>query len=60
MDEKGAAVGVAGKLRRLQRMVISTQPINSLEWNRDHQGLAVATAYDQYVRILVTTKLNLQ
>ncbi|XP_063831485.1 dynein axonemal assembly factor 10 [Ostrinia nubilalis] len=59
-DEKGAAVGVPGKLRRLQRMVVSTQPINSLEWNRDHQGLAVATAYDQYVRVLVTTKLNLQ
>ncbi|XP_046971756.1 dynein axonemal assembly factor 10 [Vanessa atalanta] len=60
VDSQGVAVGVPGKLRRLQRMVISSQPINSLEWNRDHLGLAVATAYDQYVRVLVTTKLNLQ
>lgn len=59
-DDKGVACGVPGKLKRLQRMVISTQPINALDWNRDHTGLAVATAYDQYLRVIVTTKLNLQ
>ncbi|KOB70785.1 WD repeat-containing protein 92 [Operophtera brumata] len=59
-DAQGVACGVPGKLTRLQRMVISSQPINALEWNRDHLGLAVATAYDQCVRIIVTTKLNLQ
>ncbi|KAI5632429.1 WD repeat-containing protein 92 [Phthorimaea operculella] len=59
-DDKGAAVGVPGKVKRLQRMVVSTQPINAWEWNRDHTGLAVATAYDQCIRVLITTKLNLQ
>ncbi|KAG6465851.1 hypothetical protein O3G_MSEX015439 [Manduca sexta] len=59
-DAQGVAVGVPGKLKRLQRMVISSQPINALEWNRDHLGLAVATAYDQCIRVLITTKLNLQ
>ncbi|KAI8425262.1 hypothetical protein MSG28_007055 [Choristoneura fumiferana] len=59
VDDKGVSCGVPGKLKRLQRMVISTQPINALDWNRDHLGLAIATAYDQYVRVLVTTKLNL-
>lgn len=60
MDAQGVAAGVAGRLRRLQRMAVSSQPVNALEWNRDHTGLAVATAYDQCVRVLVTTKLNLQ
>lgn len=60
VDSQGVATGVPGKLKRLQRMIISSQPINALDWNRDHQGLAVATAYDQYVRVIVTTKLNLQ
>ncbi|GBP58618.1 WD repeat-containing protein 92 [Eumeta japonica] len=59
VDSTGAAYGVAGKLRRLQRMVVSTQPINALDWNRDQAGLAIATAYDQYLRVLITTKLNL-
>ncbi|XP_013170589.1 PREDICTED: WD repeat-containing protein 92 [Papilio xuthus] len=60
VDGSGVACGVPGKLRRLQRMLISTQPVNAWEWNRDHAGLALATAYDQYVRVVVTTKLNLQ
>lgn len=60
VDQHGAAVGVPGTLKRLQRMVISSQPINALDWNRDHLGLAVATAYDQCIRIIITTKLNLQ
>lgn len=59
VDSNGVTVGVAGKLNRLQRMVVSSQPINALDWNRDHTGLAVATAYDQCVRVIVTTKLNL-
>lgn len=59
-DDKGAAVGVPGKLKKLQKMVISSQPINAVDWNKDHAGLAIATAYDQCIRVIVTTKLNLQ
>lgn len=60
VDGSGAAYGVPGSLRRLQRALLSPQPINAWQWNRDHTGLAITTSYDQQVRVIVTTKLNLQ
>ena len=57
-DESGNEMGVAGSLQLLQNVSMSTQPISSLEWSPDKLGLAVSTAFDQTIRVIVTTKLN--
>lgn len=54
----GVASGVAGTLNMLNATTVSTQPINSFDWSPDFQGLAVCGAFDQTVRVLITTKLN--
>lgn len=55
----GCSQGVAGKLQMLQATSVSSQPINSFDWNSDRIGLAVCGSFDQTVRILLTTNLNL-
>lgn len=50
--------GVAGTLDLLQNVTLSTQPIHSFDWNPDKAGLAVCTAFDQALRVLIVTKLN--
>lgn len=52
-------VGVVGSVQPLQNTVLSSQPVSSWDWNADKIGLAVCTALDQTVRVLITTKLNL-
>uniref|UniRef100_A0A3B3RN11 Dynein axonemal assembly factor 10 n=1 Tax=Paramormyrops kingsleyae TaxID=1676925 RepID=A0A3B3RN11_9TELE len=51
-------MGVAGTLNLLQNITLSTQPIASLDWSPDKQGLCVCSAFDQAVRVLIVTKLN--
>ena len=51
--------GVAGKLVQLQSQQISDQPINCLDWSQDKNGLLVTSAFDQKIRIVIVTKLNL-
>lgn len=51
--------GVSGTLQMLQATSISSQPINSFDWCSDRIGLAVCSSFDQAVRVLVTTNLNL-
>jgi hypothetical protein len=34
------------------------QPVSGLDWSPDKTGLAVSTAFDQKIRILIVTKLN--
>lgn len=58
-EEDGEEVGVVGRLNLLQRTTCSSQPISSLDWSHDKQGLAVCTAFDQTLRVLLVTKLNL-
>lgn len=58
-DGDGIAHGVAGTLQQLQNATLSTQPISALDWCVDKQGLAVCSSFDQTVRVLITTKLNL-
>ncbi|KAF5305733.1 hypothetical protein FQR65_LT07629 [Abscondita terminalis] len=58
-DADGIQMGVAGELSLLQNSTLSTQPITSFDWCSDKIGLAVCSAYDQAVRVLITTKLNL-
>lgn len=51
-------VGVAGSVNLLQNATLSTQPIASLDWSPDKQGLCVCSGFDQSVRVLIVTKLN--
>ncbi|KAA0183513.1 Protein phosphatase 3 regulatory subunit B beta [Fasciolopsis buskii] len=52
------AQGVVGTLSQLQNVVLSTQPVNSLDWCADKLGLAVCVSFDQTLRLLIVTKLN--
>lgn len=57
-DSDGVEVGVAGSVNLLQNVTLSTQPIASLDWSPDKQGLCVCSGFDQSVRVLIVTKLN--
>ncbi|KAK3554715.1 hypothetical protein QTP70_032636 [Hemibagrus guttatus] len=57
-DGNGVERGVAGTLNLLQNVTLSTQPIASLDWSPDKQGLCVCASFDQSVRVLIVTKLN--
>lgn len=58
-DSEGQPQGVMGSLVQLQNLNLSTQPISSLDWNMDKLGLCACTSFDQAVRVLIVTKLNL-
>ncbi|XP_023298728.2 dynein axonemal assembly factor 10 [Lucilia cuprina] len=55
----GYSEGIAGSLHMLHASTLSTQPVHCFDWHPDKMGLAVCGAFDQSVRVLVTTKLNL-
>ncbi len=57
-DSSGQEMGVAGSLQLLNNVGLSTQPLSSLDWSPDKIGLAVSTAFDQTLRVIVVTKLN--
>ncbi|MBN3320352.1 WDR92 protein, partial [Atractosteus spatula] len=57
-DADDIDMGVAGSVSLLQNVTLSTQPIASLDWSPDKQGLCVTSAFDQTVRVLIVTKLN--
>ncbi|PIK45110.1 WD repeat-containing protein 92 [Apostichopus japonicus] len=56
-DSDEIEMGVAGTLNLLENTTLSKQPINALDWSPDKEGLAVCTAFDQCVRVLIVTKL---
>ncbi|ESO03705.1 hypothetical protein HELRODRAFT_185629 [Helobdella robusta] len=58
-DTEGEKVGVMGSLCPLQNIHLSTQPISGFDWSPDKLGLAVCTSFDQNLRVLLVTKLNL-
>ncbi|KAJ8962605.1 hypothetical protein NQ318_000998 [Aromia moschata] len=58
-DADGIPYGVAGELTLLQNSTLSDQPITSFDWCADKLGLSVCSAFDQTIRVLITTKLNL-
>lgn len=51
-------MGVAGTVELLNSKVISTQPIISLDWSADLEGLCVLACLDQTLRCYIVTKLN--
>lgn len=57
-DSAGNELGVAGSMQLLQNVGLSTQPLSSFDWSPDKLGLAVSTAFDQTVRVIVVTKLK--
>ncbi|CAG0913542.1 unnamed protein product [Notodromas monacha] len=57
-EDDGMECGVAGDIRKLQSVKISTQPVNAFRWNRDLRGLAVCASFDQALRVLIVTKLS--
>ncbi len=57
-DSKDREMGVPGSLTLLQNVGLSTQPLSSFSWSTDKLGLAVSTAFDQTLRVIVVTKLN--
>jgi len=57
-QEGGALVGVAGSLDKLQESQIADQPISGFDWSPDKTGLAVTTAFDQKIQLVIVTKLN--
>ncbi|XP_055608058.1 dynein axonemal assembly factor 10 [Uranotaenia lowii] len=56
---EGEVCGVPGSLEMLNATTLSTQPVHTFDWSPDRQGLAVCGAFDQTVRVLVTTNLHL-
>ncbi|XP_039256703.1 dynein axonemal assembly factor 10-like [Styela clava] len=56
--EDNEQVGVVGNVQLLQNAMLSTQPICGFDWSPDKLGLGVCTAFDQSLRVIITTKLN--
>ena len=57
-DGNGKDVGVIGNVELVQDVKLGGQPISAVDWSPDKQGLAVATGFDQTVRVIIVTKLN--
>ncbi|KAJ3109101.1 WD repeat-containing protein 92 [Phlyctochytrium planicorne] len=51
-------VGVPGKIEHLNQTTLAEQPISSLDWSQDKQGLCAFVSFDQMFRVAVVTKLN--
>lgn len=57
-DAEGREVGNIGSVELLNARVLASQPIVAFDWHPDKEGLAVAAALDQTVRVFIVTKLN--
>lgn len=55
----GSNVGVAGHIQMICATTVSQQPVHCFDWSPDRLGLAVCGSFDQTVRVLITTNLNL-
>jgi len=58
MAKDNVPMGVAGSVELLNSKVISSQPIVSLDWSPDKEGLCVLACLDQTIRSYIVTKLN--
>jgi len=57
-DADGDEMGIMGTTSLLQNTTLCTQPISSLDWSPDKQGIGVCTSFDQTIRVIMVTKLN--
>lgn len=58
MAKDNVPMGVVGTVELLNSKVISSQPIVSLDWSPDREGLCVLSCLDQTLRCFIVTKLN--
>lgn len=49
--------GVMGTVEEISQLKLSTQPVVSLDWNREKQGLAVCASLDQKISVLFANNL---
>eukprot|EP01117_Protostelium_nocturnum_P012616 TRINITY_DN4643_c0_g1_i1.p1 TRINITY_DN4643_c0_g1~~TRINITY_DN4643_c0_g1_i1.p1 ORF type:complete len:369 (+),score=104.39 TRINITY_DN4643_c0_g1_i1:35-1108(+) len=56
--KEGKEEGVAGTVRSLTSLEISTQPVLAFDWNQDKEGLFVTSALDQSVKVGAVTRLS--
>ncbi|ETV88771.1 hypothetical protein H257_00273 [Aphanomyces astaci] len=57
-DADGIHMGVGGTVELLNSRVLSTQPIVSMDWSPDREGLCVLSCLDQTVRVYIVSKTN--
>lgn len=57
--DAGGDYGVMGTVQQLQNGIVSTQPVSAMDWSPDKRGLCACIAFDQVVRVLIVTKLQL-
>eukprot|EP00755_Sulcionema_specki_P004657 Sspe_Gene.30630::Locus_15138_Transcript_1_3_Confidence_0.600_Length_1326::g.30630::m.30630 len=58
-DVDGKEKGVAGTIDEVNKVTLSQQPIASFDWNRSKEGLGICSCFDQSLRVMVCTKLDL-
>ncbi|XP_037070481.1 WD repeat-containing protein 92-like [Pollicipes pollicipes] len=57
--DAGGDFGVMGTLTQLQNGIVSSQPVCAFDWSPDKRGLCACVAFDQTVRVIIVTKLQL-
>lgn len=57
-DADGHYEGIMGSVELLNSKVLSTQPIVSMDWSPDREGLCVLSCLDQTVRVYIVSKTH--
>ncbi|KAL6763097.1 WD40-repeat-containing domain protein [Haematococcus lacustris] len=57
-DPEGRDLGVAGSVELVASRAMSSQPVCSLDWSPDKEGLFCCAAFDQTLRVGIVTKLR--
>ncbi len=57
-DHEGKELGVAGSVELVASRNMSSQPVCSLDWSPDKEGLFCCAAFDQTLRVGIVTKLK--
>eukprot|EP01006_Ploeotia_vitrea_P017340 TRINITY_DN48441_c0_g1_i1.p1 TRINITY_DN48441_c0_g1~~TRINITY_DN48441_c0_g1_i1.p1 ORF type:complete len:359 (+),score=19.25 TRINITY_DN48441_c0_g1_i1:42-1118(+) len=58
-QQDGTKKGVVGNIELLNKVTLSTQPIATFDWCKDRPGLACMASFDQTVRVIMVTKMEL-
>ncbi|CAI5743704.1 unnamed protein product [Peronospora destructor] len=57
-DADGRPYGICGTVELLDSRVLSTQPIVSMDWSPDREGLCTLVSLDKTVRVYTVTDMN--
>ncbi len=58
-DQSGKPYGIIGSVEQLNGREVCQQPVASFDWHKDKVGLGVLSGFDQTLRVIIVTKLNL-